>query len=80
MASDAPQGFRSASSASVVYARRLLDELPKVEKFLCRRKKDGPGAALKNQSAMRRANVRRHIRRRVVRKYEKRTNEFGKDV
>ena len=62
------------------YARRVLLELPKVEKFLGRRKKVGPGAALKIQSAWRRAIVRRHIRRRVVRKYEKRTNEFGKDV
>ena len=62
------------------YARRVLLELPKVEKFLGRRKKVGPSAALKIQSAWRRAIVRRHIRRRVVRKYEKRTNEFGKDV
>lgn len=62
------------------YARRVLLELPKVEKFLGRRKKVGPSAALKIQSAWRRAIVRRHIRRRVVRKYERRTNEFGKDV
>ena len=39
----------------------------KVEKFLGRRKKVGPSAALKIQSAWRRAIVRRHIRRRVVR-------------
>ena len=56
----------------------MLVELPKVEKFLGRRKKVGPGAGSRSIGVAPR--VRAAARPWCVVLVEKRTNEFGKDV